>query len=80
MQSAGPLTSAHDEVLFDTTTMPELPVGKPEQPLMWIQALVNPVEPDGCSLLGVRYSPHGVVELHRYEVAQVVFVIDGELR
>jgi quercetin dioxygenase-like cupin family protein len=80
MQGAGPLTSAHDVALFDTKAMPEVPVGDPERPSMWIQALVNPVEPDGCSLLGVRYPPHGVVELHRHDVAQVVLVIEGELR
>ena len=86
MQSAGPLTSPDRTVFFDAKAMSETPVvlpGEelpPEGAMINLQALVNPDRPDACSLLGVRYAPNAVIERHKHNVAQIVIVVEGELR
>jgi quercetin dioxygenase-like cupin family protein len=34
----------------------------------------------GLSLLGVRYGPNAVVDRHKHDVAQIVVVLEGEIR
>jgi hypothetical protein len=84
MQTAGPLTKVDRTVFFDSHSMPETPVPGtevgPEGAMINLQALVNPDQPEGCSLLGVRYTPNAVIERHKHNVAQIVVVIEGELR
>jgi quercetin dioxygenase-like cupin family protein len=79
MQGAGPVTDPGETSTFDLNTMPERANGDPANPSLWLQALVNPAE-TGCSLQAVRYPPGGTVALHRHDVPQVVFVVEGELR
>jgi quercetin dioxygenase-like cupin family protein len=86
MQTAGPLTKPSRTSFFDVHGLPETPVVPPgtEMPpegvMISIQALVNPDEPGAPSLLGVRYAPNAFVDRHKHNVAQIVVVLEGELR
>lgn len=86
MQSAGPLTKPSRTVFFDIHEQPETPVVRPGEELppegaqINLQALVNPDAPDSCSLLGVRYAPNALIPRHKHDVAQIVLVVEGELR
>jgi quercetin dioxygenase-like cupin family protein len=84
MQSAGPLTTSQKVSFFDLNAMPVVPVmtedtPDPESAMIKIQAPVNHTEPDGYSLLCVRYAAGAEIPRHRHDVAQVVLVLDGEV-
>ncbi|MCX4095677.1 cupin domain-containing protein [Nocardia sp. alder85J] len=81
-QKAGPITRADRMAFFDMGEISETAVPLPTGELSgtWIQALVNPLEPGGFSLLGVRYEPNSRVERHRHDVPQIVIVLEGEIR
>ena len=76
-QIAGPATDPSRLSFFDMSRLPLVPV--PERPHS-IQALVNPVGAEGCSLLAVHYPPNMEVQRHRHDVPQIVLVLEGELR
>ncbi|MBV9660934.1 MAG: hypothetical protein JO337_07230 [Acidimicrobiales bacterium] len=86
MQTAGPLTNPAKTSFFDFNGMPETPVVPPgtevppEGAMINLQALVNPDRPDAPSLLGVRYTPNAFIPRHKHNVAQIVIVVEGELR
>jgi hypothetical protein len=46
----------------------------------FLQALVNHTDDDGYCLISVRYPPGAVVPRHRHDVAQIVLVLEGEIR
>ena len=79
MQGGGPITNPARTSFFDLASMPEKTLGDPDRPSLAIQAAVNPAE-SGCSLMAVRYPPNATVALHRHDVAQIVVVLEGELR
>jgi quercetin dioxygenase-like cupin family protein len=47
---------------------------------MFLQALVNHTDPDGYTLISVRYPPNSRVPRHSHDTAQIVLVLEGELR
>ena len=46
----------------------------------FLQALVNHTDADGYSLISVRYPPNAQVPRHSHDTAQIVLVLEGELR
>jgi quercetin dioxygenase-like cupin family protein len=46
----------------------------------FLQALVNHTDPNGYSLISVRYPPNTKVPRHSHDTAQIVVVLEGELR
>ena len=83
MQSAGPISRPDRVSFFDMHAMEERAVvhegqADPEQATTFLRALVNHAEPEGFSLQAVRYAPGAYVPRHHHDVAQVVYVLEGE--
>jgi hypothetical protein len=79
LQGSGPVSSPSKIVFFDSHG-PERPSNSDDERSVKARALVNPTDHRAPSLVSTRYAPNAAVGLHCHDAAQIILVVEGELR
>jgi len=80
-RSTGPTSDSTRWSFFSAEQANATPIiGRDGPTGSYLQALVNHTDADGYSLISVRYPPNTTVPRHSHDVAQIVVVLEGELR